>query len=296
MHARHYVISAQVTCASCTGSSGNREGSGRCQDLRRRPLEAHTLPLQVLAAGIRQQLEVRQQHAMSGKCETFKGSGSPRAAAPAPAPLRGCRGCFRGAWASASSSSTEAMGSRDAGPARRSRERSRGGRARYRWWVIVKPAGSPQRAHCCVSLEFSRRRAPPLLTPHQRSRKSAFAFWAFAGPCARWVQELAEVHQLSFPGGRGYVEPEARLRAVRKGRGKRGHSPSPPCRDTRANTSVARRAVSERRAALRSLSEAETGVSTKRSFFKMRDSSGVHLLTRRNRSLEATVRIPPASI
>ena len=170
MHARHYVISAQVTCASCTGSSGNREGSGRCQDLRRRPLEAHTLPLQVLAAGIRQQLEVRQQHAMSGKCETFKGSGSPRAAAPAPAPLRGCRGCFCGAWASASSSSTEAMGSRDAGPARRSRERSRGGRARYRWWVIVKPAGSPLRAHCCVSLEFSRGRAgsgsrPPLVPP-----------------------------------------------------------------------------------------------------------------------------------
>ena len=40
--------------------------------------------------------------------------------------------------------------------------------------------------------------------------------------CARWVQELAEVHQLSFPCGRGYVEPEARSRAaVRKGRGKR---------------------------------------------------------------------------
>ena len=29
------------------------------------------------------------------------------------------------------------------------------------------------------------------------------------------------MHQLSFPGGRGYVEPEARSRAVRKGRGKR---------------------------------------------------------------------------
>ena len=56
------------------------------------------------------------------------------------------------------------------------------------------------------------------------------------------------MHQLSFPGGRGYVEPEARSRAVRKGRGKRPfHQPQ---RLARAND------------ALLSLSEAETGVST----------------------------------
>ena len=59
----------------------------------------------------------------------------------------------------------------------------------------------------------SPRRAPPLPLTRVES-----ACWP---ACARWVQGLAEVHQLSFPGGRDCVEPEARSRAVRKGRGKR---------------------------------------------------------------------------
>ena len=172
MHARHYVISVQVTCASCTGSSGNKRGGRAAARIYG---GARSRPIHFLYRSWRRVSVNSLRFGSSTRCP-----GSARRS-KVPAHLALLR-LHRLLSADAVDASAEP------GPPPRRRARRRWAaemRGRlvvlekdlaevalviYRWWVIVKPAGSAQRAHCCVSLEFSRGRAgsgsrPPLAPP-----------------------------------------------------------------------------------------------------------------------------------